>query len=551
MGNERSRKLETPVQGVSHVVLTILNADGTPTAVDGKSLPALPFGEELMIEDISLPGGSDQLSTFYLTDSSGNILYATPLEGSEFGDYLAEPLPISFEIATNGTESLGLEIISTAAQNPESFGFETGMAGFRETFYFFISVIREKVDEFMEFIPAELTVRQGYQIVTQELSGKLNKIVLPKNSEQYDFLISYGPFQPVSKKISYDSLLLFHDRPLVIEMSKKRDDEFYVGGVFDGHARLYTQSQVDSFGQKAYEMIKCDLSLGYTALDSNDPITDLSFLATIETITGNLNIEGNPILKSLDGLQYVSTVSGGLVIRDNPFFESYRQMMSLENLGGLFLINNPSMQDFGGLEDALPTVSLLQIEQMDHFLNFEDFENALNLTLVTIRSNPNVTHLIFPPLTKRINLQIVGNPSLISFGEGEGIIGRVRNLVLSDNKNLENLAGLISPKGSGIQGLNINKMPKITSLTPLVFNELINRDIWIADNESLKEISAFSSAKTIETLITILNNPSLDDFCGLKGVFIDLPSGDDYANRISGNAYNPTYREIQTGKCKP
>ncbi|EPR68250.1 hemagglutinin protein [Cyclobacterium qasimii] len=522
--NESSRNLALPIQGVNNVVLTIENEDGSQTIFDRKSLPILGFGDEILIEEINLSQGSYQISAFYLTDSSGNILYATPIEGSEFGEFLAQPLPIPFEVTASESQNLNLEIISTAGKSPEPFGFESGMAGFRETFYFFISTVREKVDDFMDFIPAELTVSQGDHLLTQQLNGKLNKIVLPKNSENFDLTITYKAFQPIEKEISYDSLLLFENHPLIIELTKKRADEFYIGGTFDGDVQLSSQAAVDSFGLKGYDIINGNLTIGQTPEGSSDPIQDLSALATIEQVDENFIISGNPDLQSLEGLKYIQTIAQDLIIRSNPKLESFSDFTSLEYLTGLNLTNNPSIQEFDGLEHLADKLERLHIEGMVHFIDFSGFENATNLQKITIQSNTNITHLDFPSQTEIINSKVTvkNNPSLISFGGEAGGFMFIENLHLEDNENLVDLNGLLQTDGEGVSELIVKFLSKVTTLTPLFFNEEIE-GIHLYYNESLADISAIGTGETINDAIAIKGNPKLKTLTDLR-VFRKCPS---------------------------
>lgn len=596
VGNERNRILELPVQGVNSVVLTIENEDGSQTIFDRKTLPILGLGDELLIEEINLSQGSYQISAFYLTDSSGNILYATPMEGSEFGEFLTQPLPIPFKVAASESQSLSLEIISTAGKNPEPFGFESGMAGFRETFYFFISAVREKFDDFMDFIPAELTVSQGDHILTQQLNGKLNKIVLPKTSEKYDFTLTYGPFQPIEKEITYDSLQTFEHQPLIFEMTKKRADAFYIGGTFKGNITLSTQAALDSFGLKGYDIIEGNLTIGNTPDDSEDPILDLSPLATIDQVKNNLNIINNPELRSLEGLNYLRYISQELIVKNNSLLESFYGLTSLEKLRGLNLTNNPSIRDFNGFNHVASTIESLHIENMEHFIGLkgEGFENAIKLKDVIILKNPNLIHLSFPTQTENLNskLYVTNNPALISFGDGDGGFRYLWILELNNNKSLENLEGLLQPNGEGIEDLIVLNTPKLTTLSPLFLAEQVG-EIHLENNASLEDITAFSSAKIIFSDITIINNPqlkslngfeggkelyyfvykgtdpypgyvwsppvkitikdntSLVDFCALKDIKVTLANNLPFATEIKGNAFNPSFDNIRRGECKP
>ncbi|EPR68249.1 hypothetical protein ADICYQ_2719 [Cyclobacterium qasimii M12-11B] len=51
--------------------------------------------------------------------------------------------------------------------------------------------------------------------------------------------------------------------------------------------------------------------------------------------------------------------------------------------------------------------------------------------------------------------------------------------------------------------------------------------------------------------ITIENNESLTDFCGLKDVKITSTDRLEFGVKINNNAYNPSLNDISGGMCKP
>lgn len=276
--------------------------------------------------------------------------------------------------------------------------------------------------------------------------------------------------------------------------------------------------------------------------------------------------------------------------------ESFYGLTSLEKLPSLNLTNNPSIRDFNGFNHVAPTIASLHIENMEHFIGLEGegFENAINFSHITILANPNLIDLSFPTQTQTIisNLYIANNPALISFGGGDGGFRFISNLELNNNENLENLEGLLQPKGEGVDDLIVLNCPKLTTLSPLFLAEQVG-EIHLENNATLEDITAIASAKIIFSDITIINNPqlkslngfeggkvlyyfvykgedpypgyvwtppvkitikdnvSLVDYCALKDIKVTLANNLPFATEIKGNAFNPSFDNIRRGECKP
>lgn len=102
-----------------------------------------------------------------------------------------------------------------------------------------------------------------------------------------------------------------------------------------------TQSEIESF-QANYS--DCDVVEG-TVVISGNSINDLSFLNSLTSINGDLEIYGNDQLVNLSGLENITSVNGSLVIgkNDRGGNSSLTSLNGLENLriiGGDLRINN-------------------------------------------------------------------------------------------------------------------------------------------------------------------------------------------------------------------
>jgi hypothetical protein len=85
----------------------------------------LKLGDEYISEPLPLPGGNYALTDFLVADGDGNIVYATPKEGSELASWVDDPLPQAFAVSDDGIAQVDVQVLPTDAQQPEQFGYVT------------------------------------------------------------------------------------------------------------------------------------------------------------------------------------------------------------------------------------------------------------------------------------------------------------------------------------------------------------------------------------------------------------------------------------------
>ncbi|NHE55750.1 hypothetical protein [Cyclobacterium plantarum] len=589
-GAEGSRMQQVPIQGVSNLVLTIEEENGAATDYSFKSIPVLSFENRLIIEELTLSPGKYQITDFHLSDSLGSILYASPLAGSPFGEILNQPLPLSFQLRAAASEAIQVEVISTAGASPEKFGFQPDMEGFRETFFFFLTLTGEKIDEYLDFLPGKLNVSTETFNMNFSLDRNLNRIVLPKETTPYLFQVESVNYQPLKISLGYDSVSQFDQKPLVLELIKKQDEEAYIGGSFEGMVFLSTQTQVDSFARKGYESIQGNLTISHTSMDDADPVKDLSGLNSLQSINGDFTLSDNPLLTSVLGLQNLLEISGKLTIQNNARLESLTDFFRLRYVPRINLIKNPNLRNFEGLGTSTPSLKYLHIEGMDHFESLNALGKFGSLHSLTIKANPQLTQINFNlPEQKSIpSLTVTDNPELQHFGYAENWgFDRISSLVLVNNEKLEDLKGLLSPEGIIGNRIELVNHPKIKTLQDLTFHEFFSR-INIRDNESLEDLIPFTPLTVLFSRLILENNPKIKSLQGLHNisevVYTEIPQSDNHPfpnpipvlfkirdnatltdfcafadqitlfepafSEIENNGFNPTHEDLRNGVCK-
>jgi|GEM_PF-3246292 len=107
------------------VIVTILDNDGK-TVAEQTSLKMFKFGENYLSAPLTLKTAkksSYQLSEYYVTDSTGNVVYATPREGSKLAYLVNDPLNIVFDVSKDQITTVTPEVLSVTNSSAGDFGY--------------------------------------------------------------------------------------------------------------------------------------------------------------------------------------------------------------------------------------------------------------------------------------------------------------------------------------------------------------------------------------------------------------------------------------------
>ncbi|MEO1653901.1 MAG: hypothetical protein AAFU64_10165 [Bacteroidota bacterium] len=138
--------------------------------------------------------------------------------------------------------------------------------------------------------------------------------------------------------------------------------------ICQGNITLSSQAQVDAFACS-------ELSNGNLTI-SGPNIQNLSPLSVLESLDGDLTIEGNPLLSSLQGLENLSKLSQ-LQVRDNPLLMDLKGLDGLKECEFLVIQDCASLKTLAGLENLTRVDFLFEINNNDQLVNL-DFLPRLN-----------------------------------------------------------------------------------------------------------------------------------------------------------------------------
>jgi FlgD Ig-like domain len=289
-------------------------------------------------------------------------------------------------------------------------------------------------------------------------------------------------------------------------------------------------------GLSSLKVIGAAQNTGGLYLASNDALTNLNGLASLDSLRGRLVIELNSALTSVQGLSNLDYIgewdASGEAIR----LSGNDVLTNIDGLGNLSIINgwvivenNPALLNLDGLSSVTKLGG-----------------NGARNSGVTIRDNAALT-------------SIAGLSSITRIEMGRGAF-----LEIVNNPNLEaiSLSSMEYFQGNLVASMSIQNNTKIKNLDQLSALKTVTAgiacSIKISGNTALENIDGLSSLELVRAStpsISITDNTTLGRFCGLFTLFSNdgFGPGPGYPSNaltISGNERNPTREEIENeGPC--
>lgn len=145
-------------EGAASILISVEDENGNKI-YDRKSLEVYSFNDSYLSEPIDLNPGKYKLTGFLVLDAKGNVIYATPKEGSKFAYLVEDPLPIGFSTQSNITSKVNPQVISVSSLSPEDLGYSTFTFDIVSTVDFLLSVFTyDPATENLELTTANLIV---------------------------------------------------------------------------------------------------------------------------------------------------------------------------------------------------------------------------------------------------------------------------------------------------------------------------------------------------------------------------------------------------------
>jgi hypothetical protein len=144
----------------------------------------LKLGDAYISEPLALEGGNYELTDFLVADGNGDVVYATPKEGSEFAPWVDDPLPQAFSVSDDNIVQVNVQVLPVDAHLPEQFGYVTFGVQVAPFPYFKLAVFRQggAGPEFSR-VHAYL-LDEGDTVYHRHLPASINDVIFPGSPER-------------------------------------------------------------------------------------------------------------------------------------------------------------------------------------------------------------------------------------------------------------------------------------------------------------------------------------------------------------------------------
>jgi hypothetical protein len=186
------------------LMVSISDLSGKPVFTD-KMIPVYTFGSGFISEKIEIKTGEYNLTKFLVIDPAGQVVYASPVEGSPLAYIINDPLPLFFNVMPDQITTVAPEVIAVGNYTPGDFGYTN--FGIRIItpleFYAICYLDNPLVMAPTQITDAKLTVfsADGWSF-TFYLKAEVNHMIIRGGSDYYTFVVEKDGYASQTYKFS-------------------------------------------------------------------------------------------------------------------------------------------------------------------------------------------------------------------------------------------------------------------------------------------------------------------------------------------------------------
>ncbi|MBK8881374.1 MAG: DNRLRE domain-containing protein [Bacteroidales bacterium] len=190
------------------LMVSIEDLNGIPVLTD-EMIPVYAFGTGFMSEKIEIKAGEYNLTKFIVIDPAGQVIFASPLEGSPLAYITNDPLPVTFSVIPGTVTSVVPEVLVVGNYTPADFGYANfGVQVIKPLeFYAVCYLYNPLIMAPTTLTDARLTVysNDGWYY-SFDLKPEVNHLIIRGGSDFYTFVIEKEGY--VSQTYQFSALEL-------------------------------------------------------------------------------------------------------------------------------------------------------------------------------------------------------------------------------------------------------------------------------------------------------------------------------------------------------
>jgi hypothetical protein len=203
------------------LMVSVEDMNGNPVLTD-EMIPVYSFGTGFISEKIEIKTGEYLLTKFLVINPSGEVILASPVEGSPLAYLVNNPLPINFNIYPDQVTKIVPEVLPAGDHNPGEFGYASFGIHIVKPLNFWTVCFLDNplIMAPIQFTSARLTIyaNDGWHY-TFLLEPTINHLLIRGGSEFYTFILEKEGFPVQTMNFSAFQLIgATEENPLVLKI---------------------------------------------------------------------------------------------------------------------------------------------------------------------------------------------------------------------------------------------------------------------------------------------------------------------------------------------
>jgi len=240
------------------IMVSIEDMEGTLIMSDSL-IPLYIFGTDYVSENIRLNAGEYKLTKFMVINPAGEVVYASPVEGSELAYLVNDPLPILFTINAENITRIVPEVLYVGQHTPGEFGYAGFGMQIIKPLHFWAACVLDNPNEITasQYTTAKLTVKapDGWHY-SFRMEAVVNHLIIRGGYGLYTFIIEKEGFNQQKFHFSQRELLATSStNPLILRIGTGSELKTLVlqPGPEDGKDAMISNLEADkNFGNHKY-----------------------------------------------------------------------------------------------------------------------------------------------------------------------------------------------------------------------------------------------------------------------------------------------------------
>lgn len=200
------------------LLISVEDKDGN-LVFDKEPVAIYKFWNGFISSKVELRKGAYTLTEFMVVNRDGEVVFATPKEGSPLAYLVEKPLPVHFEISANSLTGLRVEVIPVGTHPPGNFGYVSfGISIVKPlTFYTAAYINNPDILSPGRFVEAELEVYDpAGKHFEFKLESKVNKLVVRALRGRYIFVVKTDLYEKKFMFALEDLKMTSPEKPLLL-----------------------------------------------------------------------------------------------------------------------------------------------------------------------------------------------------------------------------------------------------------------------------------------------------------------------------------------------